>query len=48
LFWFLIVVSGSVGGWFGALSLLLKATFYVVKSGVCHSVALMGLREEQF
>ena len=30
LFWFLIVVSASVGTWFGALSMLSKVTFNVV------------------
>jgi hypothetical protein len=31
LFWFLCGFSGSVWFWFGALSMLLKVTFYVVK-----------------
>ena len=34
VFWFVYGVLGSVWLWFGALSMLLKRTFYVVKS-VC-------------
>ena len=32
VFWFLIVVSGSVWPWFSALSMLPKVTFDVAKS----------------
>ena len=40
LFWFLIVVSGSVRTWFGILSMLSKVTFNVVYRDVVRETRL--------